>query len=69
MDIKYYTFRLDVDWKTNPVIQDMMIRLADFIKANFCKYCIFKEIADITKKEHLQGWVGCKWAKTTANRI
>lgn len=67
--IYYYTFRVDIKWQTSEEDQLVMVRLADYIKANFSKYCIFKEIADITKKEHLQGQVGCKWSKTKARDL
>jgi len=69
MSKNYYTFRVDMSWNTVPEHQEVMIHLASYIKANFSHYCIFKEIADITKKEHLQGHVGCKWSKTKAREL
>lgn len=65
MSLIYYTFRLDIKHD-----DDRLPALADYIKANFPKYAIFKENGEITKKPHLQGQIGSSYSlQTMRNRF
>lgn len=66
MVLTYYTFRVDISFSTE---EEMLKRLEAFIKANFPKYCIFKEIAKDTKKEHLQGQIGSLYKLTKVRKL
>lgn len=65
MVLTYYTFRLDINWSAE---EELLKRLEAYIKANFPKYCIFKEIAKETKKEHLQGIIASNYKLTKVRK-
>ena len=64
----YYSFRLDIDYldDNNTIVLD---KLKTFIKLNCLKYAIFKEIADKTKKPHIQGKVGLSKSMSQYRKI